>query len=174
MEVSPLSGVLMSTRSGSIDPFAVLLYMKEHSLSYEEALRHLYEYSGLKALSGVSGDLRVVREEAFKGNKDAKSAILQFVDSIATNIAKAAAFTQGLDTLVFTGTIGLRATYIREMVLERMLWLGCVTDHYKNTDQGNSCFEISAHDSKVKIFVVQIDEMKEMHRHLQKIIQSRV
>lgn len=174
MEVSPISGVLMSTRSGSIDPFAVLFYMKEHSLSYEQALEHLYTQSGLKNLSGVSGDLRVIREEAFKGNKKAKYAINQFVDSIVSNICKAAAYTQGIDTLVFSGTIGLRAMYIREMVLEKLLWLGCILDHQKNTDSSDDCFEISAHNSKIKIFVVQVDEMKEMHTHIQKLLQIKV
>ncbi len=174
MEVSPLSGVLMSSRSGSIDPFAVLLYMKEQDLTYERALEDLYTCSGLKVLSGASGDLRIIREEAFKGNTDAKYAIMQFVDSIVANICKAMAYTQGIDTLVFTGTIGLRASYIREMVLEKLLWLGCVLDHYKNVDSSHMCFEISAHNSKIKIYVVQVDEMREMHTHLQKILQTKV
>lgn len=174
MEVSPLSGILMSSRPGSIDPFAILLYMKEHAFTYEETLMRLYTESGLKVLSGVSGDLRIIREEAFKGNKDAKYAINQFVDSIVSNICKAMSYTQGIDTLVFTGTIGLRASYIREMVLEKLLWLGCVLDHYKNTETSDTCFEISAYNSKIKIYVIQIDEMKEIHTHTIKLLKSKV
>jgi acetate kinase len=170
MEFSPLGGLLMSSRSGSIDPFVILFYMKQHNLSYEQTLEHLYTQSGIKALSGVSSDLRIVREEAFKGNKDAKYAVMQFVDSIVAHICKALAYTQGIDTLVFTGTIGFRASYIREMVVEKLLWLGCVLEHSKNTDTSDTCLEISAYNSKVKIYTIQVDEMKEMHTHVRKFL----
>jgi acetate kinase len=170
MEGSPVNGVLMSSRSGSIDPFLALLYMKEKNLSYQETLSDLYSKSGLKSISGVSSDMRVIREEAFKGNQQAKQAILQFVDSVVAHICKASAYTQGIDTLVFTGMVGVRASYIREMIVEKLLWLGCVVDHNKNIEVSDSCCEISAHNSKIKIFVVQIDEMKEMHTHLRKLV----
>lgn len=170
MEFSPLGGVLMSSRTGSIDPFAILLYMNQNNLSYTQTLEHLYTQSGIKALSGVSADLRVVREEAFKGNLDAKNAVIQFVDSITAQICKALSYTQGADTLVFTGTIGFRASYIREMVIEKLLWLGCVLDHSKNTDTTDGCLEVSAYNSKIKIFVIQVNEMREMHKHVQKLL----
>lgn len=170
MEFSPLGGVLMSSRSGSIDPFAILLYMNQNNLSYTQTLEHLYTQSGIKALSGVSSDLRVVREEAFKGNSDAKYAVVQFVDSVTAQICKALSYTQGLDTLVFTGTIGFRASYIREMIIEKLLWLGCVLDHSKNTDTTDICFEVSIHNSKIKIFVIQVNEMQEMHKHVKKLL----
>jgi acetate kinase len=175
MEFSPLDGVLMSSRSGSIDPFAILLYMREHNLSYEQTLKDLYSNSGLKALSGgVSSDLRVIREAAFKGNIEAKDAIMQYIDSIASHICEAVSYTQGVDTLVFTGTIGYRAAYIREMVIEKLLWLGCVIDHTDNLEASDTCFEISAHNSKIKIYVVQVDEMKEMYKHTQKLLKNKI
>lgn len=171
MEFSPLDGIVMSSRSGSIDPFAVMLYMKEHKLTCEQTLEDLYFKSGMYALSGgISNDLRVIREEAFKGNVDAKDAIIQFVDSIVSHICEAISYTQGADSIVFTGTIGYRATYIREMVIEKLLWLGCILDHTKNLDSGEECFEISAYNSKIKIYTVLINEMKEMHTHTQKLL----
>jgi acetate kinase len=173
MEFSPLDGILMSSRSGSIDPFAILLYMRENNLSYEETLDHLYNKSGLFAVSdGLSSDLRVIRENAFKGNASAQYAVRQYVDSIASHICQAISYTQGIDTLVFTGTIGYRAYWIREMVIEKLLWLGCTLDHTDNTESGSTCFEVSAFNSKIKIYVIQIDEMKEMHKHLQKFLQK--
>lgn len=173
MEFSPLDGILMSSRSGSIDPFAILLYMRENNLSYEETLDHLYNKSGLFAVSdGLSSDLRVIRENAFKGNASAQYAVRQYVDSIASHICQAISYTQGIDTLVFTGTIGYRAHWIREMVIEKLLWLGCTLDHTDNTESGSICFEVSAFNSKIKIYVIQIDEMKEMHKHLQKFLQK--
>jgi acetate kinase len=173
MEFSPLNGILMSSRSGSIDPFAILLYMREKNLSYEQTLEDLYNKSGLWALSGgLSNDLRVVRENAFKGNTFAKDAITQFIDSIASHVSAAISYTQGIDTLVFTGTIGYRAHYIREMVIEKLAWLGCVIDHTDNMESNDICFEISAFNSKIKIYVIQVDEMKEMHKHLKNILQT--
>jgi len=163
----------MSSRSGSIDPFAILLYMRERGLSYEQTLQDLYSKSGLKALSGgISSDLRIIREEAFKGNVEAKDAIMQYIDSICSHICEAISYTQGVDTIVFTGTIGYRAAYIREMVIEKLTWLGCVLDHIDNLEASDTCFEISAHNSKIKIYVVQVDEMKEMHIHTQKLLQK--
>lgn len=174
MEYSPLGGMCMSTRPGSIDPFLVLQIMHEKKLSYEEGLKFLYTTSGLKALSGVSGDLREVREEAFKGNQHAKQAIMQFVNSITSHICTAASYAGGMDTLVFTGTIGFRAAYIREMVTERLSWLGIKLNHDRNLDDLTACFEISAHDSPVRVVVAQIDEMREMHRHTVELLRIKI
>jgi acetate kinase len=174
MDYSPLGGTFMSSRSGSIDPFLILYIMKEKKMTYEETLMFLYTQSGLKALSKVSDDLRVVREEAFKGNQHAKQAIMQFVDSIASYICKATSYTEGVDTLVFTGTIGFRASYIREMVTSKLQWLGITINHDKNLDDIDTCFEISAFDSKIKVYVIQIDEMKEMHRHTKELLKIKI
>ncbi len=173
MDFSPLNGILMSSRVGSIDPFLVLLYMKENNLSYEEVLKHLYKNSGLLSMSnGLSNDLRVIREHAFAGDSVAKQTIMHLVDSISAEISKAISYTQGVDTIVFTGTIGYRAHYIREMVIEKLSWLGCVIEHTNNIESHDICFEISTHNSKIKIYVIQIDEMKEMHRHMKNIFKK--
>lgn len=174
MQFSPVGGMLMSSRSGSIDPFLILLYMKEHNLSYVQMIDHLYSKSGLLALSGISSDLRIIREHALSGNAQAKRTIMFFVDSIVETIAQALTHTQGIDTLVFSGTIGIRATYIRELVIERLMWLGFVLNHNQNTESGDECFEISAYDSKIKIYVVHIDEMKEMYNHAQIILKNKI
>jgi acetate kinase len=171
MEFSPLDGIVMSSRSGSIDPFAILLYMRENNFSYEQTLEHLYTKSGLFALSnGLSNDLRVIREHAFKGDIQAKDAITLYVDSIVSNICKAISYTQGVDTIVFTGTIGYRAHWMRELVLEKLSWIGCMIDHVDNVEVSDICCEISAFNSKVKIYVIQIDEMKEMHKHIKSLL----
>lgn len=172
MDYSPLGGTFMASRSGSVDPFLILSLMKEKDVTYQDALLHLYKDSGLKALSKTSDDLRVVREEAFKGNADAKQAIIQFVDSITSYILKAASYSNGIDTLVFTGTIGFRASYIREMVAEKLRWIGVIMNHDKNLEDMNTCFEISRYDSKIKIYVVLIDEMREMHKHTTQLLKK--
>jgi acetate kinase len=79
-----------------------------------------------------------------------------------------------MDTLVFAGTIGLRAAYIREMVAERLAWLGIQINHDRNLEDLDTCFEISAFDSKVRVMVVQIDEMREMHRHTVELLRIKI
>jgi acetate kinase len=167
MQFSPLGGVIMSSRSGSVDPFLIIKYMQEHNLKYDQMLDVLYSQSGLLALSGISSDLRIIKEHALAGSQRAKDTIMLFVDSIVATIAQTCTYTRGVDTLVFSGTIGIRAGYIRELVIEKLMWLGFILDHSKNNEAGEECFEISAYDSKVNIYIVHIDEMKEMHRHTQ-------
>lgn len=174
MEYSPLSGVMMASRPGSIDPLLVLKITQEQKFSYEEGLNFLYSNSGLKALSGVSDDLRLVREEAFKGNQHAKQAVVQFVDSVCAHIGIATTYAQGIDTLVFAGTVGFRASYIREMVADRLRWMGIELHHDKNLEDLDTCFEISTHDSRIRVFVVQIDEMREMHRHTLELLRAKI
>jgi len=169
MEYSPLGGIIMSSRSGSVDPFLILKIMKEKKLTYEKALILLYTESGLFSLSGVSSDLRKLREESFKGNDKAKDALIQFVDSIIAHICKAISYAEGVDTIVFTGTIGCRAPYIREMVTEKLIWLGVTLNHDRNLDDAGEFFQISTYDSKIKVYVVEINEMKQMYTHVQKI-----
>ena len=174
MQFSPLGGMIMSSRSGSVDPFLVLKYMNDNKLSYEQTIEHLYTKSGLYALSGVSSDLRIVREQALGGNNQAKQAIMMFVDSIVSTILHATTHTQGIDTLIFTGTIGIRANYIRELVCEKLLWLGCLINYDRNIEIDDECVQISVHNSKIKIYVVQIDEMKQMHTRVQKFLKNKI
>lgn len=174
MQFSPIGGMIMSSRSGSVDPFLILKYQKENNLSYEETIEHLYTKSGLLSLSGVSADLRVVREHALAGDVKSKKAIITFVDSIVEHILRASAHTQGIDTIVFTGTIGIRASYIRELVIEKLMWLGCFINHSRNSEVDSDCFEVSTFDSKIKIYVAQIDEMKQMHKHTQNFLKNNI
>lgn len=172
MQFSPLGGMIMSSRSGSIDPLVLLEYVKQNNLTAEEALAHLYTKSGLLALSGISSDLRLIREQALQGNKIAQSTINMFVDSITETIMQAMSYTKGIDALVFSGTIGMRALYIRELVCEKLLWLGFEIAHIQNIEGMSECLQISSPQSSIKIFVVQIDEMEEMYKHTQVFLQK--
>lgn len=172
MQFSPLGGMIMSSRPGSIDPLVLIQYIKEKNTSPDEILQDLYTKSGLYALSEISPDLRIIREQALSGNQKAKQTIMLFVDSIVEQIAQALTYTQGADTFVFSGTIGIRASYVRELVIEKLMWLGLILNHSQNIESGEECFEISSHDSKIKIYVVHIDEMKEMFRHTQLLLEK--
>jgi acetate kinase len=115
MGFSPLEGVPMTTRAGSLDPAAVLYLQREHGLGVEELERALEEESGLAALSpGGSGDVR----------EASPLALDVYVHRVAGAVAAMAAACGGIDALAFTGGIGEHATEVRERIVERVRFLG--------------------------------------------------
>jgi acetate kinase len=121
MGFSPLEGVPMTTRSGSVDPGALLYLLREHGLSpdvLDEALEHR---SGLAALSGTSGDIRELADDSL--------ALAVYVHRVAAAVAASAAALGGLDAVVFTGGIGEHSTVVRDRVCERIRFLGSFAVH---------------------------------------------
>jgi acetate kinase len=116
MGFSPLEGVPMTTRSGSIDPGALLYLMREHGLSAHDLDHALEHESGLAALSGTSGDVRELAEDGL--------ALGVYVHRVAAAVASSAAALYGLDAIAFTGGIGENSAVVRERVCERLRFLG--------------------------------------------------
>lgn len=170
MGFSPLEGPIMSTRSGSVDP--VLIFDLFNSEKKNEKIEFLFEESGLLGLSGISGDLRIIRQEVFKGNSDAKFTLKVYIFNILKKIAEMVSVLKGVDAIVFTGTIGFRSSFIRELILEDLRWLGLDFDLEKNAnfDMNSDYFYIQSYDSKIKIIVCETDEMKEMNKITLKIM----
>jgi acetate kinase len=125
MGATPLDGLLMGTRSGSLDPGAVLYLMQAHALSAQEMERVLYQEAGLLGVSGVASDMRVLHETAAPA---AAAAIELFVYRIVQNIGALVAVLGGLDGLVFTGGIGEHDARIRARVCNRLGWIGVSID----------------------------------------------
>jgi len=121
MGFSPLEGVPMTTRSGSIDPGALLFLMREHGLSADDLDQALEHDSGLAALSGTSGDVRELAEDSL--------ALAVYVHRVAAAVAASAAALAGLDAIAFTGGIGEHAARVREGVCERLRFLGAFEVH---------------------------------------------
>ncbi|HEY7693429.1 MAG TPA: acetate kinase [Gaiellaceae bacterium] len=121
MGFSPLEGVPMTTRSGSIDPGALLYLMRERGLSVEELDHALEHESGLAALSGGSGDVRELEDDSL--------ALGVYVHRVAAAVAASAAALGGLDAIAFTGGIGEHSPLVRERVCERLAFLGDVEVH---------------------------------------------
>ena len=121
MGFSPLEGVPMTTRSGSVDPGALLYLMREHGLSVEDVDHALEHESGLAALSGTSGDVRELDETAL--------ALAVFVHRVAAAVAASAAALGGLDAVAFTGGIGEHSAVVRERVCEQLRFLGPFAVH---------------------------------------------
>ncbi len=162
MGFSPLEGPVMATRSGNVD-FSLLteLFKKVKMKNSDEQLKFLNEQSGILGLSGISSDLRVLKEEIFKGNPNAKFAIKVYLHNLLKEIGKMVAVLKGVDLFVFTGTIGFRSDFFRELVLENLRWLNLNFDLEKNAkgDINGDYFFIESFDSKVKILVCETDEM---------------
>jgi acetate kinase len=133
MTLTPLDGLPMATRSGSLDPGAVLFLMREHGLAAEDIEHTLYFESGLRGLSGLSGDVRELLAAA--GNPQAALALEIYVLRVAQGVAAMAVTMGGIDHLVFTGGVGFHAAAIREAVVERLACLGTVRTWWLEIDE---------------------------------------
>jgi acetate kinase len=132
MGFSPLEGVPMTTRSGSVDPGALLYLLREERLSVQELDRELEHESGLAGLSGRSGDVRELLNAEAAGDAAAALALAVYVHRIAGAVAAMAASLGGLDALVFTAGVGERSPPIRDRVCSRLAFLGVELDAHSN------------------------------------------
>lgn len=152
MGFTPLDGLMMATRSGSIDPGAVLHLVLREGLSAEAVETMLTRESGLVGVSGSSGDMRVLLESA---DPRAAEAVELFCERAARETASLAAALGGLDAVVFTAGIGEHAAVIRERIAAKLAWLGLELDAAANAGHGP---RISAAHSRVAAWVIPTDE----------------
>jgi acetate kinase len=124
MGFTPLEGVAMGTRSGSVDPGILVHVLRERGITPAELAETLERESGLLGVSGVSGDVRAVEEAAEGGSSRARLALDIFIRRAAAEIAMAASALPRLDALVFTGGIGEHASEIRASICDRLSVLG--------------------------------------------------
>jgi acetate kinase len=154
MGFSPLEGVPMTTRSGSVDPGALLYVLQERGLE-PAALEHaLNSESGLKGLAGGSGDMRDLER---RDDADAALALDVFVHRVAAAVAAMAAAAGGLDALVFTAGIGEGSALVRERVCARLGFLGVELDAKLNAACKPDC-DVAAAGSAARVAVVQARE----------------
>ncbi len=158
MGMTPLEGLMMASRSGSIDPGLVLHLLKFEKLSLEEADHMLNKDSGLLGISEISEDMRDVASAARKGDAKAQLALEMFVHSLTKHIGMMLASLQGLDALVFTAGIGENDAQVREKACESFAFLGLKIDQKKNRSPSQNEREISAPDSKIHVFVIPTQE----------------
>jgi acetate kinase len=168
MGYTPLEGLVMQTRSGSIDPGLVLSLLTRGRYSAQELLEVLNKQSGLKALSGLSGDMRELEKARADGNKRATLAFDVYVESIATNIASLVPRLKRLDVLAFGGGIGENSAAVREAVSGKLEFLGVGIDSdanrsstsqsQTNKSNGSQDRDISSKAAKVRTLVVHTKE----------------
>jgi len=157
MGFSPLEGVPMTTRSGSVDPGAVLYLLRAHGLD-PDSLEHALNFdSGLKGLAGGSGDMVEVERGAAAGDADASLALDVIVHRLAAAVAAMAAAAGGIDALAFTAGIGEHSARVRARLCDRLGFLGVGLDETRNRDAKPDC-DVSLDDSAVRVVVVQARE----------------
>ncbi|MGX1324918.1 acetate kinase [Bradyrhizobium sp. USDA 377] len=166
MGLTPLDGLVMGTRCGTIDP-GVLLYLQQHErMSVEEVQQLLYHQSGLLGVSGLSADMRTLLASS---KAAAREAVDLFVFRAAQAIAMMAATLEGLDCLVFTGGIGEHAKEIRGEIGERLAWLGVRIDASANAEAHE---RINGGDSAVDVFVIPTNEELTIARHCTRVLRA--
>ncbi len=158
MGFSALDGLMMGTRSGSLDA-GVLLYLLEQGWDAKRIEKLLYKESGLLGVSGISADMRTLRGEAAQGNADATRAIDQFTHRVIRETGALTACLGGLDLIAFSGGIGENDAVLREQVCERLAWTGLRIDPQRNLQaDGKHAWAVHAPDSRIEIWVIPTDE----------------
>lgn len=158
---SPVSGLIMGTRSGDIDPSIIFYLAKKYDYSLDEINTLLQKKSGMFGLTGYS-DLRDIEAEAEKGNKACQLALQMNVYRIKKYIGSYAAILNGLDAIVFTAGIGENSKFIRKEVCKDLDFLGVEFDAEKNNSNSKNLKVISTDTSKAKILVIPTNEELEI------------
>lgn len=157
MGLTPLAGIPMVTRSGDLDPSVVTFLMKKEGWTTEEAENMLNKKSGVQGISGLAPDFREIEAASYGDNERAEIAIEKFKYEIASYIAKYAVAMNGVDYIVFTGGVGENQINIRRGICEKLEFMGVKIDVEANNVRGEEK-EISAPDSKVKVYLVPTNE----------------
>lgn len=158
MGMTPLGGIAMATRCGSLDPGVLLHLQRGLGMTADEIDQLLWTQGGLKGLSAESGDMRTLLTSQSDG---ARRAIDVYVSEIVQGIAAMAASVGGIDGLAFSGGVGTHAAEIRARISTGLEWLGLKIDDRLNEA---GALDVSAPDARAKTFVLAVDEEEELAR----------
>jgi len=157
MGLTPLAGIPMGTRSGDLDPSVVTYIMDKENITPKEMESILNKKSGLLGISCVSADNRDIEAAIAEGNERAKLAFESYTYKIAGYIANMATAMNGADVIVFTAGVGERGINERKLICNRLGFMGVKLDEELNNVKAVER-EISAKDSKVKVWIVPTEE----------------
>jgi len=169
MGFTPLEGVMMAQRSGSVDPGLLLYLMTRHGMGPEELERGLNERSGLLGVSGVSTDLRQVLAAADAGHERARLARDMFVERIVSCVGAMLATLGGLDALVFTAGIGEHSAVVRDAVCRAFGYVGLRLDQAANA-ASPADRDISLPESAVRVLVIAAREDLAILRQVKQVL----
>jgi acetate kinase len=157
MGFTPLEGLMMARRAGSVDPGLLLYLLGRKGVSVAEMDTALNQRSGLLGVSGVSVDLREILSAAARSHRRAQLAISMFVHSVVATVGAMVAVLGGLDTVVFTGGIGEHSSLIREQVTGAFGYLGARLDASANAIASSDA-DVATQDSAVRVLRVTARE----------------
>lgn len=169
MGFTPLQGLAMGTRSGSVDPAIITFLMDKEKISIHEINEYLNKESGVLGISGVSSDFRDLHEAADNGNERAALAIDVFCYRVKKYIGEYTAVLNHVDAVIFTAGIGENNPVVRRKVLENLDGLGISADWDKNEIKGKET-DISAPDAKVRTLVIPTNEELAIARETYRLV----
>ena len=169
MGFTPLEGLVMGTRSGSIDPTVVQYLINKMDITVDEAIEYLNKKSGVLGISGVSSDFREIEDDADRGNERAKLALDIFCYRVRKYIGAYIAVMGGVDVIIFTAGIGENSPRVRRMIIGDMDCFGIKLDQDKNNTREEI---ISAPESDAVIMVVHTNEELLIARETKRICES--
>lgn len=171
MGFTPLEGLIMGTRSGSVDPDVVTYIQEKEGLTAAEMSKVLNKKSGFLGLSCLSSDARDLDDAANEGNPKAKLVLKKLTYEITKYIGAYAAAMNGVDLIVFTGGIGENNSRLRRRVCENLAFLGLKFDYDANAVRGVDTI-ITLPDSKVKAALITTNEELMIARDTMHIVQN--
>jgi acetate kinase len=157
MGFTPLEGLMMGTRSGSVDPSIALHVQQHHGLTAEQVETALNHESGLLGVSGISADMRQILEAAGAGHKQAQLALDIYARRVRQAIGALAVTMGGVDALVFTAGVGENASQVRQAICVGLECLGLELDERKNAECRPDA-EVSTSSSRGRILVIATRE----------------
>lgn len=169
MGFTPLEGLMMATRSGSVDP-GLLLHVQQHQgLTAAQIERMLNRESGLLGVSGVSADMREVQAEAHSGNASAQLALTIYAHRVRQAIGAFAATLGGIDALVFTAGVGENSSEMRTAICNKLRFLGLHLDPQANADCDPDA-DIASAESPGRILVIETREDLTMLSEIRRVL----
>mgnify|MGYP002541523662 CR=1 FL=1 len=170
MGLTPLEGIIMGTRSGSIDPAIIEFIAHKENKSIDEIMTILNKKSGLAGMSGLTSDFRDLRAGKKEGNKQAEVTMDAFIYSIAKYVGAYAAAMNGVDAIAFTAGIGENAIEVRKGVMSYLGYLGVEADEEKCQITGEEVC-VTTPSSKVKVFITPTNEELAIARETKALVE---
>jgi len=171
MGFTPLAGLAMGTRSGTIDPAVVKFIMEKEKMTIDDVNDYLNKKSGVLGISGVSSDFRDIEVAADAGNERAALAIEIFCYRVKKYIGEYSSVMGGINAVIFTAGIGENNDLVRSKILANMEYIGIDIDWEKNLSKGKE-IDISKPDAKVRTLVIPTNEELAIARETLKLIKK--
>ena len=172
MGLTPTEGLMMGTRSGDVDPGALIYIMERENLDAAGLSKLVNKQSGVLGVSGKSSDMRDIEDAILKGDDKAKLALEMYEYRIIKYIGAYVAVLGGVDVIVFTGGVGENQIRTREAICKQFEYLGITFDAEANKVRGQE-IEISGKDSKVHVVVIPTDEELMIAQDTAKIVSKK-